>query len=527
MAENLDYQKLRKFVPLQRCTEGELKKLFHRSELWEFQEGSVLAYPGEIWDRAWLVDSGSLVLETPEGERTYYGPGEVCGENFWDTPAPGPGVLRGQTPGRFFLLSRTAVGRSSGLSSGGSPGRVSSLVRKWQFLFPGEVSVLSARPSRWLLCLRVAPWMLLGILAAVWGAAAWVGVGGSLGSRFLGLAALMAGSLSLAGILAGLWLWGREVLILTTESLVHRYFRLTEKKSGVRKIPLSSIQSVTLERKGFFETLLHLGTFKAVTPSIGGDVLFRGLGRPEIWERKIQELKSRDSGSRIREQREELRQYLRGRLGSEAPAKKIKAAEKDQSRAPGKGSWRREGEVFTFRKHPWLLVRAAWWSFLGMLAAGGLGVWGILQGGDPWMVGIPALLGLLGFGLKSGWEFWDWDNDLYQVNQAGVTDFDRKPLWFGESRKDAPWSAIQGVGVEKTGWLGLLLDYGNVKILTGGEDAGMVFEGVKHPELVQTEIFSRRQAYWKSKEAGERTQRLEDTAELLELYDQGKKQGDF
>jgi hypothetical protein len=90
------------------------------------------------------------------------------------------------------------------------------------------------------------------------------------------------------------------------------------------------------------------------------------------------------------------------------------------------------------------------------------------------------------------WRFWDWTLDRFMVGKHFLMDWDKKPLWFGEEKKQTELENVQSVSVEKKGVFSLFFNFGNVKILTAGEDMNLVFENVPNPEIIQHEIFFRR-----------------------------------
>ena len=535
MAENVpkpDHLKLKLFPFFSSYKEGELKKIYDYVDEWEFTEGSVLAFPQDTWDQAFFILSGSLSLEREgdkAGVRTYFGPGEVWGLDHLEGLCLGDGVVKGHTPGKLLVLSKSPWEqfqirtRGKGKSSLHLP----SLAKKWKFLFPGEEFIRLSRSSRWFLALNLIPWFLTLILTVLLGFGFYNSFGGVQGRVFLGFLGILTGLVSIFGGGITYWLWGRQLLILTGTSLVRREFSGKLKHSGVQKIPLSEIQSLTVEKKGFLFSLLQIGTLRVKTSALGGEIVFPGLSRPETWEHSVGQLKQNLNHQSQKATRENLRTLLREKIGQPAGVKVLKTAKIPQNKTQRRNDWERSGDNMIFRKHPRLLLKKIWWGLLGLGTMILLGVLGAVNHWDGFWLLLWVSLGIVGFSGKVFWEYWDWDNDIFQISPQGVTDFDRKPLWFGESKKEAPWGAIQGVGVEKTGWIPLILDFGNVNILTGGADSGLVFEGVKHPELVQAQIFSGRQAYWQKKEAQEKNQRGEEMAEILEIYDQGKENGDL
>ncbi len=93
--------------------------------------------------------------------------------------------------------------------------------------------------------------------------------------------------------------------------------------------------------------------------------------------------------------------------------------------------------------------------------------------------------------LLSPWWFyhyWDWRNDIYQVTDKYIFDIERRPLGT-EVRKSAPLENVLSLEHRRVGFLGYLLNFGNVVINVG--EARFIFMGVFDPARVQQDIFVR------------------------------------
>jgi len=123
------------------------------------------------------------------------------------------------------------------------------------------------------------------------------------------------------------------------------------------------------------------------------------------------------------------------------------------------------------------------------------------------------------------WRFWDWTLDRFMVGKHFLMDWDKKPLWFGEEKKQTELENIQSVTVEKKGLWSLFFNYGNVRILTAGEDADLCFENVPTPEIIQHEIFFRRSQNKKLQYINQRAQRIDEWSSMMKLYDQERRLG--
>jgi hypothetical protein len=179
-----------------------------------------------------------------------------------------------------------------------------------------------------------------------------------------------------------------------------------------------------------------------------------------------------------------------------------------------------DGDVITYRKHPFTLFVRTWWHWLLIFVS--IAVATRIQNSF-----VSAALGLLSFILVLWlvWRYLDWRNDLFLLTNRYVFDIDRLPLGFGESRKQAELGNIQNVNAERPGLLPTILNFGNVAIETAGASADIVFEKVSNPSRVQSEIFQRRDAFLSTRRTADRVQRRKEFAVMLDVYQQAQEAG--
>ena len=116
----------------------------------------------------------------------------------------------------------------------------------------------------------------------------------------------------------------------------------------------------------------------------------------------------------------------------------------------------------------------------------------------------------------------DWRNDIYQVTDRSIFDIERRP--FGtESKKSAALENILSLEHERIGFLGYILNVGNVLINVG--EAKFTFNDVYEPARVQQDIFSRMQQVRYKKQQEEVARERDRILKLLEIYHQEMDKG--
>ena len=153
------------------------------------------------------------------------------------------------------------------------------------------------------------------------------------------------------------------------------------------------------------------------------------------------------------------------------------------------------GGMITYRKHLYVLFRMTWFPAacsLGLLVGTGfLYYWRVNDKIDLLNPGVILLLGVCVAGIAFLWwlyNFVDWSNDIYRVTTEKIIDSERKPLG-DEITKSAPLENIIGLDYERLGFLGVVLNFGNV-IINVGTDNKFIFYGIHNPARAQRDIFN-------------------------------------
>ena len=153
------------------------------------------------------------------------------------------------------------------------------------------------------------------------------------------------------------------------------------------------------------------------------------------------------------------------------------------------------GGMITYRKHLYVLFRMtifpAVCCLFMILGTGLLYYWSVIGEVNLPNPGLILLVGACSSALAFLWclyRFVDWSNDIYRVTTEKIIDSERKPLG-DEITKSAPLENIIGLDYERLGFLGVVLNFGNV-IINIGTDNKFIFYGIHNPARAQRDIFN-------------------------------------
>jgi hypothetical protein len=156
--------------------------------------------------------------------------------------------------------------------------------------------------------------------------------------------------------------------------------------------------------------------------------------------------------------------------------------------------WENEGMI-TYRKHLYVLFTMTWFPAACCLASvvgtGLVYYWSVIGQVDLLKPGLILLIGICMAVMAFLWwlyKFVDWTNDIYRVTSDKIIDSERKPLG-DEITKSAPLENIIGLDYERLGFLGVVLNFGNV-IINIGTDNKFIFYGIHNPARAQRDIFN-------------------------------------
>lgn len=180
-------------------------------------------------------------------------------------------------------------------------------------------------------------------------------------------------------------------------------------------------------------------------------------------------------------------------------------------------SGQRPGEqvLWQTRKHPWVLFRSLWLTFLLLIAMLII----LIPPTNAFFTAISGpLLAVLGFIvlLNAVWNVIDYLNDYYVVTDQRVIHRERVVLIY-DSQDETPMGKVQNVTVDRPGFLYTLFDMGNVRVETQGTRANIQFEYAPKPEMANKLILERRDRARIESRASERSRVRVDLAHEMYL----------
>lgn len=350
---------------------------------------------------------------------------------------------------------------------------------------------------------------------------------------------LVIGGISIVAALA--WLvwngvdWGNDYYIVTNQRVVW-----LEVVAGVydsrMEAPLTTILSVGLNTDQIGRSI---GYGDVMVRTFTGLILFHHVQDPEQVASMIEEHWQRAKISTREQEGHAMEQAIRQRLGLvPSPPVQAKTDGRGKKSSAKGGIFRSifadfynvritEGGVVTYRKHWYVLLQHTW---LQMALIALMIVFLVVR--IIGMITFPSLDAVIAFSvvvllIVFCWYIYnyiDWRNDIYQVTTEQIVDIEKKP--FGnEQKKSAPLESILSIEYERLGLLGILLNFGTVKITVGGTKFDFFY--VYNPSQVQQDIFQRMEERKVKKKQAETEAERERVSEWLAAYHRGLEHGAF
>ncbi|MCI0520381.1 MAG: cyclic nucleotide-binding domain-containing protein [Chloroflexi bacterium] len=325
-----------------------------------------------------------------------------------------------------------------------------------------------------------------------------------------------------AGVVWGVWNWvdwGNDYYIVTNQRVVWLE-RVVILYYSRREAPMTQVRDVGATTS-WLGRILNYGTVR-VNTYIGSITMVK-MADPAQFVSFVEGYRKRATYLKKDEGSAQLHRDVRQVIGLEKPPPADGGAR--QEKKPGRkkmfsGLWQvldtflqvryeRNG-VITYRKHWLVLLRKIWqpglllilaftatgyllWLALSERAAG-------LPGGVLALVFAAIYVALF---IWLGYQYLDWNNDIYQLTPEQILDIERKPL--GEDvRKSAGLGDILTLEHERKGLIRLIFNYGDVIIRVSATQ--FVFKGVRFPDEVQEDIANYIEAFKRRKASADAEQ---------------------
>lgn len=392
---------------------------------------------------------------------------------------------------------------------------------------PNEAVIFIARRHRAFMLLRMAAPFSIFVVSVI--ILLFLIVFNSPGALVVGIAA------GIAALLSGLWSiwnyvdWMNDYAILTNERAVFQE-RVVALYDSRQETPLDAIQ-FTAVSSGQLGRIVGYGdvTIKTYT----GTIAFPNMAQWNIVKLLIDDRMIRMRELTLQLEKQALQSMVRQRLRLAAPAapaaKPAPPAEEALSGLTKLLSYIfqmriQKGGTISYRTHWFILLKNIFFpilTLLVLLASVIIYSIGVFTFISPLAFGIVFLIAFLLDNFWLWYQYMDWADDQYIVDDERIKDIYKRP--FGhEEKREALLEKVQGVEFERLGILGLLLNYGTVYIRVG--DERLTFDDVYNPSEVQREIFQRIVALSNRKRRKELESGRQQILEMLEAYHEVVKQ---
>lgn len=337
----------------------------------------------------------------------------------------------------------------------------------------------------------------------------------------------------LLGILSSVWgaaEWANDVFIITNLRVIAQR-QLYGFFDSRQESPTSAILSTGFDTS-LMGRLIGFGTVNL--RSYTGEIFFKSLPFPQTIFEYLEHLRGRVTEEKKAEEKKLIQATLTNRLGVAVENYSSNVKPTLSSSSPSmiyqSGSiqdWlarffqlrQEKGNSIIYRTHWWILLRKTFVPFL-LLIVLFFGFIGRLLGMFNSVPEVPFYAATLVLTLISAlwwlYQYYDWYNDQYILTRDQLMDVSRKPLGF-EDRRSAPVKNIQTVEFKRKGIIGLLLNYGTVRIQIGNEE--LTFDDVYAPSQIQGEVY----LHLKKFQDEQQRQEGQRMAEWITTYDQLKR----
>ena len=323
--------------------------------------------------------------------------------------------------------------------------------------------------------------------------------------------------------------WSNDYYIVTNERVL-RTEKIIALYDSREEAPLSTIISVNVNSAGFIQRLIGLGD--VVVRTFTTQITMYDVSYPNQVESMVQEYWNRTKEKTTSTEKDAIKKALRNKIfpPEAKPISETPPAPKGATESYTPTFFEmlfanflkvrfEDSNVVTYRKHWFVLVRDTskqfaltfFLLFAPVLWANLFTVWFSISG---WFIWVALLIAVLIWWL---YDYVDWVNDVYKVTPDQIIDINKKPLG-KEQRKSAQLENIMSTSSERRGILGLLLNYGIVKIRVGVEVFD--FTDVFDPPQVEQDVIRRIAARKNKKAEAEKVAEAERMGNWLSNYHQ-------
>ena len=534
---------LKSFFPFFRMTDTELAEIVPLVERRVYNEGTVLFRWGDEADFLYFIQSGEVVITCQKKEEevdlSHLSEGNLFGEEAIRQDGVRETTAKCTTQVSLLRIStfhlreiiRTNPGWKAAFQMLSSSARLSRrLELSWRT--PQEPLVLVTRRHSYFLYSR----LLLagtGTLAVFALLLYWSFTSPSLSIFLLILALMVLGM----GVFACAWAaleWSNDYIFITRERVISQH-QLIGFHEGRQESPMSAILSIGMDSSVWGRTI---GFGTVVVRSYTGDQRMTKLPHPELLYSLLETTRQRFAMQNRREEQSRMEETLSQRLHPVKGQTRLKEPISGESRPGGIydsdtlsdflarffGLRTEDNSNIVYRTHWFILMKRTLLPTLMLLAVViivPLRAAGFFPLFSEVLIYSAALMVSV-----VGWSWWiyqyvDWHNDVYIITSDQLVDLNRRPLGY-EEKRSAPIKNIQTVEYVRRGLIGLILNFGTVRIKIGNEE--LTFDNVYKPSAIQREVYASFAAYNEKLKHSEQ-ERLADwiqTYDRLNRQDQGK-----
>lgn len=534
---------LKTIYPFHLLTDLELAEIAPLVERRAYSEGTVLFRYGELADFLYIIQSGTVKIQckrkSVESDLEMLTEGELFGEEALG--GDGTRQTAAVCTGRVILL-RISSALLQQMADANPPLRdafhllfnSAGLNRRidlpWRT--PAEPVLLITRRHSFFLIARMVS---LGVLAlAAFSLLLYLSFTSKTMPVFLLFAAILALGV---GLFFCAWSgveWLNDYFIITRERVISQR-QMIGFFEGRQESPLSAILSTGMDSTIWGRTI-GFGTI--VVRSYTGDLRMDKLPHPELIYGLLESRRQRNTVENRREVQARISEALNQRLHPEKTPVKPSNSRVHEEHSQGIYDSNSIGDLIArffvlrdefngnivYRTHWFILVKRTFLPALILVAVVGFvlarftGTFNLVS--ESFVYSTALLASLLGWGWWI-YRYIDWHNDVYIITSDQLVDMNRKPLGH-EEKRSAPLKNIQTVEYKRNGLIGLLLNYGTVRIQIGNEE--LTFDNVYKPSSVQREVYAKFAAYNEKLKRNEQ-ERLADwiqTYDRLNRTDRGK-----